>query len=109
MSEKNTKRADRKKRKFTGNEYRMFFCPQCDKPRMKKDLDFDIKEARTKVELTSPSTGEPILLFKDVCEPCHVKNFTKYFMNTPVAPKAILDSLDGKGELDQNKSLEEML
>ena len=85
---------------------RAFTCPQCDKPRLIRDLDYIVSLEKHTYDTKD---GNKIELFNDTCEFCKKKNFHKYFEPTRMDVKRILKSMQEGAKLSGDQSLEELL
>ena len=85
-------------------DLRAFECPQCEKYRLHKPLDYTPN--REEKEFTKRD-GTPIKLFVDICDFCKKKNWHKFFEPTKADIRKVIKALAEEKQLDQ--SLEEML
>jgi hypothetical protein len=82
-----------------------FECPQCQKRRLYRPLDFKSNSEKTEHELP---TGEKISFFKDLCDFCQRKLYIKYFAPKKADAQKVLSALENERAIGE-KSLEEML
>ena len=81
-------------------------CPQCNKPRLKRPLDFKASLEKKKYKTKDNSEVE---LLVDICEFCQTKNYHKYFEPTRADIKKIMKAMKEEAQLREGESLEDLL
>lgn len=85
---------------------RAFRCPQCDKPRMIRDIDHVVSQEKQEYKTRD---GDQIQLFVDICESCKTRNWTRHFEPSKADIKRVLKAMQGQVKLEENQSIEDLL
>lgn len=85
---------------------RVFQCPQCNKHRLTRPLDYVVSKSKQEYKIKDKETVE---LFIDICEPCKARNSRQYFEPTKADIKRILKTMQEEAELSEDQSLEDLL
>lgn len=96
MKQVNSKPVDRKS----------FYCPQCSKPRMIRDMEHTVS---TEKNAYKTKDNKEIDLHVDICEPCKQRNFKKYFEPSRADVRKVLKAMQDEAAIGEDESLEELL
>jgi hypothetical protein len=85
---------------------RAFTCPQCDKPRLIRSLDYSPNLEKQDYKTRD---GSQVELFVDICENCKVRNWKRYFEPSKSDLKRVIKSIHEDVDLEGDESLEDLL
>jgi transcription elongation factor Elf1 len=85
---------------------RAFTCPQCNKPRLIRPLDYTPSLEKQEYKTRD---GSQIELFVDICEYCKTRNWQKHFEPTKADLKKVIKSIHQDKKISEEESLEDLL
>lgn len=94
------------KRSFgSSQDLKIFDCPQCNKRRLKRPLNHVVSNDQKPYK---DRNGNDVVLFTDICEFCHRKNYKSYFEPSKSDIRKVIKTMQEQATLE-DQTLEDLL